>query len=483
MKITQTDTLKTIHKAVGKFTDFIRPTYGPAGKKVLVMNSEFDIQAIDDGYKGSESFEIENEIENAVVMYQKEVARKMNYDLGDGRATSILLTGAIVKEVLKDIESPYFDKDIYHKVLEIRKATDEAIKHIKDKAKAIKTKAELYKIAYNSFNNEEIATLISDTIFKIGSDGVIAVEDSPTPHHEMTVIEGLEIEKGVVSKEFFNVDKKEEMKLDEPAIVLIHKRIDLFTELFPIVKQLEAENKNKFIIIADSFSDEVIYNVILGRRFGLQGVLIETPGYGDDKLEHLKDIASITGATVIDNKTIKIADFNVSFAGTAKKVSSTRHKSVIIGGDTKGIDKRVALLESQLDMKNMYEKDKLKKRIASLKGGIALLKIGAYTDNEQKAIKAKASDAVNATKTAFKDGVVKGGGKTYAEIKTSSETLNNALKFPLEVLKENGERYLDDNVTDPAGILIGALETASSIACGLLTIGPISALKRKQEKE
>lgn len=482
MKINQTDTIHTIHKAVNRYLDFISPTYGPAGKKVLVMNSEYDIQAIDDGQKGSEAFEIDNELENAVVAYQKETAKKMNSDLGDGRATCVLISCAIVNEILKDIDSPYFDKDFYYKVLEVQKAIPEAVEYIRSKAKEIKNKNDLYKIAYNSFKDDEIANIISDTLLKIGKDGVITPDDSSTGKHEVEIVEGLELDKGVVSRDLFNVDKKEEASLkEEPSIILIHKRIDSFGEIFPIVKH-HSDLKKEMVIIAESFSEEAVFNIVMGRKVvGLKPILIEIPGYGDDKFEYLKDIASITGATILDGKNIKIKDFKPEHCGVAKKVTATQYKTTIIGGTKAGLEKRVAELESKLVIKNLHEKDKLIRRIASLKGGIALLKIGAYTDNEQKAIKAKASDAINATRIAYKDGVVKGGGKTYADIKTSSEVLNNVLKFPLEVLKKNGERYLDDNVLDPAGVLIGALEIGGSIGCGILTIGPIAATKRKKE--
>lgn len=482
MKITQADSRNVIHSAVNEYLNFIKPTYGPAGKKVLVMNSDYDVQAIDDGQKGSEAFELENELQNAVVSYMKETAKQMNFELGDGRATSVLLAGAIVNEILKDCGNAWFDKDYYHKVLDIQKAIPEAIEQIKSKSKEIKNVKDLYKITYNSFKNEELAQLIADTRFKVGKDGVIAVDDSPTGEHFVEMVEGLELDKGVISKEMFNVDNKEEAIFkDSPKVLLINKRIDSFNEIFPIIKQA-TDNHLELCIVAESYGTGVIDGVLFGKyRMGLKAMCIETPGYGDDKGEYLKDISAITGATVFDNK-LKLSDFNDTHLGTAKKIISTPHKTTITGGNTDNLSKRVKELEQKLDIKNMYEKDKLIRRIASLKGGIALLKIGAYTDKEQQAIKAKASDAVNASKIAYKDGSVPGGGRTYAGIKTASVDLNKALKYPLQVLEENGKRYLDDNSIDPAGVLIGALKIASSIGCGLLTIGPISSKKREEDK-
>src|SRR3990167_12588 len=168
MKITNSKPLSTIINAVNKYADFIAPTYGPAGQKTLISLSEFSVRAVDDGHESSKDFELENEFENAVVTYVKEATEKTNNRVGDGTTTAVILTRAIVKEVTKDSQDVFSNKNYYGKVLEIEKATKEAVQQIKDKAKKIKTKQELYQIAHNSYNNKEIATLISDTLFKIG---------------------------------------------------------------------------------------------------------------------------------------------------------------------------------------------------------------------------------------------------------------------------------------------------------------------------
>ncbi len=479
MKLTQSKPLPVIASAVKKYLEFISPTYGPAGKKVLISLGEFNTKAIDDGHEASKEFELENELENGVISYIKEATDKTNSRVGDGTTTAVILTAAIVNEVMKDFDDPFKDQNYHGKVKEIEKATKEAIKEIKAKSKQIKTKQELYKIAYNSFNNEEIATLISDTLFKIGADGLLSIEDSQSVMTEIEMVEGLELEKGFASPYLINTEKKECL-LTDVKIVLIEKKLEFFKDILVLLKQAVENGYSKICIIADGFGEDALNNCIVSKiRGAFAPLLIEIPGFGD-KTETLQNIATITGAKIIT----KFEDANLDYLGSAKKIRSTKDKSVIIGGagTKQDIEKRVKLLESK-ETKNEFEKDKINKQIAILKGGMALIKVGANTEQEQKAIKAKVEDSINATRIAFQEGVVKGAGKTYAEIKTSSQILNEALKVPSKQLEENGKEYLDDNTVDPTGVLVAALETASSIACGLLTIGSILVNKRKEEKD
>ncbi len=483
MKIVQTNSLETIDRAVDIYKSVIAPTYGPAGKKVLIAHNEFSLKAVDDGYEASKELELENEFQNAVILYIKEATKKTNERAGDGTTTAGLIMASIFKETLGDRSSPLVSlKNNYHaEVKGIELAIKEAVGHIVSKAKKIKDKKELYKIAYNSFNNDQIATLISDTLFKIGENGLLAIGDSQTAETTVEMVEGLELEKGYVSPYFINTDK-EEVVLTDCTIVPVVGRLESFKEIVPLFQRHQG---GKVAVIAEGFGEDMLNNSIILRIKGLVSlVLIETPGYGENKLDNLKDIAIVCGTDPIDPKVTNLAE--VTSLGTAKKLIVKKDKTTIIGGGGSKllINKRVDQLTEKMEaMKAPYEKEQLQKHIASLKGGMALIKVGANTENEQKAIKAKVEDSVNATKLAFKDGIVKGAGKTYAEIHTSSEILNRALKAPMNQLKENGEEYLDDNVTDPAGVLIAALETAGSIACGLLEISGIITTKREEKED
>ena len=495
MKIIQPNAIETIVSAVNKYVKFIAPTYGPAGTSVLIAPDEFNIKAPDDGYAITSEYEIEtDEFENAVIMYIKKGVEKANSKVGDGTCTTGLLVGAIVNGVVGDINDPFNDKKYHKKVLEVKKATKEAVEVIRSKAKQINNKEELKAIAYNSYNNEEIAELISETLFKIGKDGLLAIEDSQTANTEVEIVEGLELEKGYASPYFINTseediknklaDKKEDkVILDDPVIIVVDGKINSFIDILPLIKNIINNQKREIVVIAEGFSEEVLKQFIIQRiHETFSPLLVETPGFSD-KLDNLKNLCAVIGAKLINPKITKFSEVNLEDLGNAKKVVSSQGKTVFIAGSG-DITERITSLESQLkEAKDEFTQEKIKKHIATLKGGIALIKVGANTEQEQKTIKAKVEDAVNATKIAFKDGVVDGGGKTYVDIQTSSEILNKALKNPLEQLEANGKEFLDENTIDPAGVLITALETATSIACGLLTMSGIIATKKKEEKE
>lgn len=483
MKITQSNTKETIRSAVKKYADLILPTYGPAGKKVLIATNEFSLKAADDGHAASAEFELENEFENAVVMYIRESTGKTNSRVGDGTTTSVVLTKAILDQLFES-ENPLASGNYHREVLEIQKATKEAVEYIKAKSKKIESADELYKVAYNSYNNEEIARLIADTVFKIGQDGVLAIEDSTTATTEVEVVEGVELEKGYASPYFINT-AKEEAVLADPSFILVSGRLDRFADVKPVLELLvNKAGKKDFVIFADGFSEDFLGNMIVSKIRGFfSPILVETPGFGESKLENLKNIASVVNANIIDGKVTKLESAKLEDLGFAKKVVSKKDKTTIIGGNEETINRRLDFLQSKLDGETGFNKERLERTIASLKGGIALIKVGANTENEQKSIKMKVEDAVSATRVAFKDGVVAGGGKTFSEIETSSAILNNALKAPRKQLEDNGKEFLDEDVVDPAGVLVAALETASSIACGLLTMGGIIATKRKDEDD
>lgn len=485
MKLIKHDPLKLIVGVTKKYVDFLAPTYGPAGKKVLIAENEFSIKAVDDGHEAAKAFEMEAELENAVASYIKEATEKTNSRVGDGTTTAALITGSIVEQVLTDLDDPLKDKIFHKQEVEIQKAAKEAVEYIKSQAKKVETKEELYKIAYNSFNNEEMATLISETLFKIGKDGVLTIDNSNGMSSSVEQVQGLELEKGYVSPYLINTDKQE-TSIKNPAILLVNQRLNSFAEIAPFIKNLLSKTK-EFVIIADGFADDVINNILVRNLQGMwKANLVEIPGYGDNKLELLRDIATITGATIIDPKNNPLDKADLTVLGSADEVISKKDKTTIIGGKgtSEALQSRLETLNLYLDAANTdYDKERFKKRIAALQGGIAVLKVGANTENEQKAIKAKVEDAVNATRIAYKDGIVKGAGLTYNEITTSSEILNKALKAPREQLEKNGKEFLDENVFDPAGVLIAALESAVSIVCGLITIGGISTYKRKEDKE
>lgn len=477
MRITTNKPEGIILSAVTKYEEFVSPTYGPAGKKTLIINSEFSHEAVDDGRRSSEAFELEDERENAVVQYVKETTQKGK----DGTTTAAILMSSIVKDTLKDYENDFAEKDRHGTALSLRKGLKEAVSQIKDISKPIKTKKELEAIAYNSYNDEHTAKLVAETVHRIGRDGILAVEDSKLTETTVEVVNGLEIHKGYFSPYFIN--DGENAVIENPAILIVNKKINLFAELAPVIQKLTQSGKKEFVILAEGFGDDVLNKCVVYRSMGaFVPLLVEAPGVGD-RLENMQDVAAVVGATVIDDKLIKLSEATVEHFGSADTVKATRDKTTFLGGKGKTKEYLDALRTKHEESTSDFDKDKTSRRIAAISGGVAVIKVGAYTENEQKATKAKVENAVAAAQIAFRGGVVPGAGKTMASIKTSSEVLNSALKAPRKKLEENGAKYLDEDAVDPAEVVITALEAAVSIAVGLITMGGVSVPKRKRDRD
>lgn len=481
MKICKSKPEATILSAVKKYVEWIAPTYGPAGKKILIVQNELNHEAVDDGKRATQNFEIEDEFENAVITHIKGVNEKCK----DGNTTAGLIAGNIVIEAFKDLNNELATPDYHGMAVSLEKALEEAVKQVVKSAKKIKSKEELYAIAHNSYNNDKIAKLIADTVFAIGKDGVLKIGDSNTAQTTVEMVNGLEIPAGYNSKEFINTETKDRVVLENPAILLVNKKINLFVEIAPLIKSyIDSTGNRGFVVIADGFGSDVVDKCIGFKQIGmLQPLLIDMPGYGD-KAENLSDIGMIVNAKVIDDKTLKLKDATKDHLGSCETVESLKDLTSFLGAKGKVDKEYINVLKAQLEKStNNFEKDTLTQRIAVLSGGVAVIKVGAYTENEQKGIKAKVENAVNSTQMAFKSGAVQGAAKSLLDIKTSSELLNKALKAPRQQLEDNGVKYLDENTVDPADVIITALESAVSIASGLLTMGGISVPKREKKDD
>ena len=478
MKIVRNNYALGIRAVVKDFVGSLSSTYGPAGRKVLIQDN-FQIISADDGKTVANHYEIHDEVDNAVVMYVREAMNKTDSRVGDGTTTSAIILGSIVEEVSTK-SSGLLATNPHGVIKEIREATEEAVKQIKKASKPVKTKEELYEVALNSCNNEEIAKVISDTLFTIGKDGAVSIEDSPTAKTDIEIVEGMELAKGYVSPYFANEGDK--VVLKDTNVLLVNKKVELLKDLAPILKGMGEKKESSLLIIAEGFSDDIINNFLMAKMQGLfRPLLVENPAYGDQKLELLKDLSVITGAKIVDEKSIE--SFTYEGLGRVASVVAKKDSTVLVGSGKKSeINKRVEEIKAELVKANEYQKNGLEKRIASLTGGVAILKVGANTENEQKTKKLKIEDAINATKAAYRYGIVKGGGRTFEAIKTSSDILNKALKSPRAVLEANGKEFLDEKVYDPTEVLVAALESGVSIACGILEMESVIATKREKKE-
>ena len=458
-----------VFEAVDKLVDFVKPTYGPAQNKVILQRG-FHQEVIDDGVTTAQQFELPDEFENSVVQLVKEVAVKTNNRVGDGTTSSLIMLQALMQEIrgAGSIKA----REI---ILELQGGLEEFKKQIKEKAKQITTKEDLKKVAYISFNNEKMAETISEILFELGHEAIVTIEESRSLETTHTIVKGLQFPRGFASPYFINSPEKAETILEKPYIFVTDREVIDAKELVPLMNKVIASGNRQLLIIADDIRGEALATLVINYVKGV-GLFpaVKAPYYSNDKYEFLMDIAELTGAHfVMGELGKKIEDTELEDLGMADKVVITKDSTTIIGGHGKKLDEYISKLKAIIETTDSdIKKDKMKERLAKLTSGVAVIKVGGATENEMKALRYKVEDAVNATKVAYKDGVVKGAGVTLGEIKTSSEILNTALKYPHRQLLVNMEvdsLEVGEDIVDPVEVLIAGVESAVSIVSLLIT--------------
>lgn len=462
MTKTQTVNLETIKEIVNKLVDFVKPTYGPLAHKVI-LNDGFSHRVLDDGVAIANDFKLDDPIEDSIIQVIKEVSQKTNDRVGDGTTGSLIMLQAIMNQ-LNDSDSA---KDL-------NTALEEAIQTLRIQAKPSTTTDELQQVAQMAYDNTELASIIANLVHDLGPEGVINIEESQNLQTKSEIIEGLGIDQGFVSP--YMVTDPERMKAiyENVPVLVTNKTIKHNHEIIPVLEKLIGIGKTDLVIVADDIEGEALRTIVLNKIQGRFNVLgIKAPGFGERKKEYLKDISVVTGAQFIDTATgILLEETSIDQLGGAKKVIATRDTTTFVGGEGKkeAIDLRITQLQGEVEaMTYSFDKAMIKERISKLQHGVGVIKVGASTEAEMKAIKYKVEDAVNATKLALKSGVVEGAGQSLRNIQTSSEILNAALKAPEAVLLANGT-VLDKPIYDPLEVLIASLESAVSIALLLTSV-------------
>lgn len=484
MKIHTQDTKTIVLDAISQLDAFVSPTYGPAGRGVLMDSSVTDPVLLDDGFAIVEKFELEDEFRNAVIKFVREVTRKTNTRAGDGTTTSILIMTALVRKVFEENEQLLVKRDYNAIADELRKALTEATEQIRKRAKKIKTKTELQAIALNSYKNQDISNLIASLIYQTGTDGVITVEDSDSPETSAEVVRGFSFDRGYISP--YLADNKK-VVLKNPVIIVTDEEISNLAVIESIINAAIEDGRNEFLIVAHDVTGHALSNLIFNKAKGVIKVAaVKAPGFAQDRLELLEDLAVFVGGRAnIARSGNKLSEAKLEHCGTAETVTVTEDMTIIIGGagNQKVIDERVELLRPYTEKGSEYDRTRYKRRIASLSQGVGVIRVGAHTEAERATIKAKVDDAVHATQLAFRDGVVPGAAKTLMELETSSTLFNEALQYPREVLLKNGKNALSEDVYDAAGVLIAALESATSLASVLITLSGINTDKVEKDNK
>lgn len=484
--LVQDKTFDTILSATNKLANFVKPTYGPAGNKVIISKILYNM-VVDDGVSAAREFELPDVAEQAVVKVIREVAARTSDHAGDGTTGAVVVYQALMNEISR--KSNRSGRKI---VAELKKGFEELREQLKASARPIETKEDLKKVARISFDNEEVADMIAEIYFKLGKDAVVTVEKHAGMDVVSKVNEGLSFERGYISPYMAN-NERLECELDNPLILVTDYRLTEVGDLLPIMSKMAEAQKRKLVIIAENIESHALSTLIVNKLQGkFESVAITAP-HAADRTVALEDIALLVGAKMFSmNKGDKLEKATLEDLGSCDHITVKRNETIITNPKGNKADIAVAITTLRSSLENEKEehvKKNLEKRLGMYTQSIASIKVGAPTENEQKALKLKIENAVKSTQAAFRGGVVCGSGLALARVETSSPLLNLALKYPHQQVCDNmnvvpeplegdtarnlvtGETgdFLAVGVADPVDVLIAGVESAVSIASVLVT--------------
>ena len=507
-----------LEAGVNQLADTVRVTLGPKGRNV-VLDKSFGAPLItNDGVTIAKEIELEDAFENMGAQLIREVASKTNDVAGDGTTTATVLAQAMVNEGMKNLAAGA-NPIVLRKGM--KKATDEAVKAIAEMSEPISSKDQIARVAAISAASDEVGEMVADAMEKVTNDGVITIEESKTMKTELDLVEGMQFDRGYISAYMCTDMEKMEATLDDPYILITDKKIANINDILPLLEQI-VKTGAKLLIIAEDIEGEALTTLIVNKLRGTFSVVgVKAPGYGDRRKEMLKDIAILTGGTVIsDELGLDLKDATMEQLGRAKSVKVQKENTIIVDGlgDKKEIADRVAQIKGQIEeTKSDFDREKLQERLAKLAGGVAVIRVGAATETEMKEAKLRMEDALAATKAAVEEGIIAGGGSAYVHAaekvaalvngmegdeKTGGKIILKALEAPLFHIVSNAglegavivnkvkelpvgqgfdaynEEFVDmikAGILDPAKVTRSALQNATSVASTLLTTESVVA--------
>jgi chaperonin GroEL len=505
---------QTLKKGVDKLAQAVRITLGPKGSNVILDRGFGSPLITNDGVTIAKEIELEDKTENLGAEVLKQAAEKTNDIAGDGTTTAIVLAWSMITAGFKNVAAGA-------NPLSLKRGIDKTVKIVVKELKNIAQKVENYDEIANvgtiSADDKEIGKLIADIFDEVGKDGVITVEESKTLGLSKEVVKGLQFDKGYISSYMVTDTEKMEAILENPAIIITDQKITNIHEILPLLDKIVQSGKKDLLIIAEDVSGEALATLIINKlRGAINVVTVKTPGFGDTKKEVLEDIAIVTGGKIISEEIgMKLDKAELEDLGGARRVVVTKDNTTIIegNGEAQAIQNRVKQIKKELEINDSeFDREKLEERLAKLSGGVAVIKVGAATEVEQKEKQHRIEDAVRATKAALEEGVVAGGGiallrsskvlksKEFeaedTDEKIGFEIVCRSLEEPLRQIAENaghnGEVILEEakkhpdnegfdakrgefvdmfksGIVDPTKVTRSALENAASVAGMLLT--------------
>ncbi|MGP1408566.1 chaperonin GroEL [Selenomonas sp.] len=513
---------RALGKGVDALANAVKVTLGPKGRNV-VLDKKFGAPTItNDGVTIAKDIELEDPFENMGAQLVKEVATKTNDIAGDGTTTATLLAQAMIHEGMRNVAAGA-------NPMILKKGIDQAVKklvdEIKSNSKKVEGKAAIAQVAAISSGDEEVGELIAEAMEKVGKDGVITVEESKSMDTNLSVVEGMQFDRGYISPYMVTDTDKMEAVLDNPYILITDRKISAIADILPILEKVVKQGK-ELMIIAEDLDGEALATLVVNKLRGtFKALAVKAPGFGDRRKAMLEDIAILTGGTVISEEVgRKLDSVEIEDLGQARQVRSSKEETTIVdgSGDKAAIDARVEQIKKQVaETTSDFDKEKLQERLAKLAGGVAVIEIGAATEVEMKDKKLRIEDALNATRAAVEEGIVAGGGTTFVDILPALDALNaegdvqtgiNIVKRAVEepvrqiannaglegaVVVENVKKsangtgfnaltgeYVDmigAGIVDPAKVTRSALQNAASIAAMVLTTETLVADKPEKE--
>jgi chaperonin GroEL len=519
---------KKLLVGINKLTNAVKVTLGPRAR-LVVLDKGFGAPEIsDDGVSIAKEIELEDKVENLGAEILKEVAEKTSDTAGDGTTTAIVLTQAIVSEGLKNVAA---GADPLSLKRGIEKGVRVVVENLRKMSKPVTKKEEIAQVATISSLDPEVGQMIAEIFSEVGKDGVVTVEESKKFGLEKEIVKGLQFDRGYISPYMITDPERMEAVLEDPYILVTDRKISSLNEILPVMEKVIQTGKKELVIIAEEVEGDALATLVVNKLRGVfNGLAVKAPGFGERKKEMLQDIAVVTGAQVISEELgLKLENIQLSQLGRARKVVAEKEKTTIIEGKGKkeDIEARIKQIKEELKKtESEFDKEKLKERLAKLAGGVAVIKVGAATEVEQKARQKKTENALNATRAAIEEGILPGGGVAFlrsipaleeleaqldGDEKTGVRILKKALERPIRQIAENCgmdasvvankvkegkgsfgfnaqtlkfEDLMEAGVIDPTKVVRTTLENAASAASMLLTTEAVVAEKpEKKEKE
>ena len=515
---------KKMLTGVNILADAVKATLGPKGRNVIIEKSFGAPTITKDGVSVAKEIELEDRFENMGAQLVKDVASRANDDAGDGTTTATVLAQSIVNEGLKAVAAGMNPMDLKRG---IDKATIAIVKELKSLAKPCADSKAIAQVGTISANSDSsIGDIIAEAMEKVGKEGVITVEEGSGLENELSVVEGMQFDRGYLSPYFVNKPDTMVAELDSPLILLVDKKISNIREMLPVLEAV-AKAGRPLLIVAEDVEGEALATLVVNNMRGIVKVAaVKAPGFGDRRKAMLQDIAVLTGGTVISEEIgLSLESATLENLGSAKRVTLSKENTIIVdGAGVEGdIESRIAQIRAQVaETSSDYDREKLQERLAKLSGGVAVIKVGAGSEVEMKEKKARVEDALHATRAAVEEGVVPGGGVALiralealtgltgdnADQNVGIAVLRRAVEAPLRQIAANsGDEpsvvvnevkngkgnygynaatgvygdMIEMGILDPTKVTRSALQAASSIGGLILTTEAAIADKPKAE--